>query len=199
MSADQPEPPPDADHDPPEYWWYHLDDAAFDLIFSQAQRRASEIQEFASQRDRRLALLVAWTFALIGGCHLIGALEPGATAKGAVSWTAISLTAAVIGCAFWYIIPRRTSIGLDPSWLASYARSLHALGADVRIDRLLAGQALADAQRLYDNLHQLVERRSLPYHLVHWLALLQGVAVLVAVVLHFAGVAVDSEPLHHPR
>ena len=199
MSADPPQPPIDADHDPPEYWWYHLDDAAFDLIFNQVQRRASEIQEFASQRDRRLALLVAWTFALIGGCHLIGALEPGAAVEGIASWSAISLTAAVISCAFWYIIPRRTSIGPDPNWLASYARRLHALGADVRIDRLLAGQAVADAQRLYDNLHQLVERRSLPYHLIHWLALLQGVAVLVAVILHFAGISSDSEPFHHPR
>ena len=199
MSADQPETRPAASHDPPEYWWYRLDDAAFDLSFSQAQRRASEIQEFASQRDRRLALLVAWAFALIGGCHLIGALEPGATASGAVSWTAISLTALVIGCAFWYIIPRRISIGLDPIWLAGYARSLHAVGADVRIDRLLAGQALAGVQRLYTNLSHLVEQRSLPYHLVHWLALLQGIAVLIAVVLHFAGGAVDSEAFPYPR
>ena len=199
MSDDQHETPSSTDHDPPEYWWYHLDDAAFDLIFTQAQQRASEIQEFASQRDRRLALLVAWTFALIGGCHLIGALDPGATIRGAVSWTAISLTATVISCAFWYIIPRRTSIGPDPLWLARYARRLHALRADVRIDRLLAGQALADAQRSYANLHQLVDRRSLPYHLVHWLALLQGVAVLVAVILNFAGASASSEPFQHPR
>lgn len=199
MSDDQPEAPAPADRDPPEYWWYHLDDAAFDLIFDQARQRASEIQEFASQRDRRLALLVAWAFALIGGCHLIGALDPGASARGAVSWAAISLTASVISCAFWYIIPRRTSIGPDPRWLARYARRLHTLSADVRIDRLLAGQVLADAQRSYANLHRLVERRSLPYHLVHWLALLQGVAVLVAVILHFAGGSVSSESLQHPR
>ena len=191
MSDDQPEAPPPADRDPPEYWWYHLNDAAFELIFDQARQRAAEIQEFASQRDRRLALLVAWTFALIGGCHLVGALDPGTSARGAVSWTAISLTAAVVACAFWYVFPRITYIGSDPRWLARYAHRLHEQGTRARMDRLLAGHALADALTLYADLEQLIERRGPAYGLIHLLALLQALGVLVAVVLHFAGVDVD--------
>ncbi len=186
MSANPPQPPTNPGHDLPEYWWYDLDDATFDGIFAEARLRAAEIREFASQRERRVALLVAWAFALVGAARLAGALDPATDLGGILSWIALALTVMAISSAFWYVVPRAAHIGVDPRWLAVYAHRLQTLPPDLRIDRLARGEILAELLAAYAEAEGDLKNRSRAYRAISWLAPLQAAAVAAVLISHFA-------------
>ncbi len=188
-SADQPNPEHDdeqSSRDLPQEWWYDLDDAAFDALFDEARIRVVEIREFISQRERRVALIIAWSFALLGAARLAQALDPGVGLSGVLSWIALIATVLEIGCAFWYVVPHLAHIGIDPGWLATYVRRLGRDHPNLRTGRLVRGEALVELLLAYSLAVRDVERRSPAYVAISWLAPLQAAAVAAVVIAHFA-------------
>lgn len=188
-SADQPSPEQGDEQSPrdlPQEWWYDLDDATFDALFDEARLRVAEIREFISQRERRVALIIAWSFALLGAARLAQALDPGSGLSGVLSWIALIVTVLEIGCAFWHVVPHPAHIGVDLRWLAAYARELSHRRLNLRTERLLRGEALAEMLAAHSAAVRDVERRSPAYLALSWLAPLQAAAVAAVVIAHFA-------------
>ena len=188
-SADQPNPEHGGEQSPsdlPQGWWYDLDDAAFDALFDEARIRVVEIREFISQRERRVALIVAWSFALLGAARLTQALDPGSGLSGVLSWIALIVTVLEIGCAFWHVVPHPAHIGVDLRWLAEYALELSRRRLNLRTERLLRGEAFAEMLATHSAAVRDVERRSRAYLALSWLAPIQAVTVAAVVITHFA-------------